>query len=161
MRPRDVACLSMNRLRAALPIVAKKSIWNLKYGFAGYPQFEAPEDVVHYLLVHSQQTGDLLDLGCGRGSLVRALRRTGWKGHYCGVDISARAIKDALKSGDQRSSWEVSDFESFRSPFQWNTIAMIESIYYLRLEALPGVLRPAEQYACGGRDTHDPSARYR
>jgi len=62
-------------------------------------------------------------------------------GHYCGVDISQQAICDASKLGDQRCSWIVSDFESFRSPFQWDAVAMIESIYYLDLDDAPLLLK--------------------
>ncbi len=130
----------MNRLRAVLPTGAKKYLWNMKYGLLRYPLLDAPEDAVIYLANHLEQRAELLELGCGRGSLVRALRKTGWNGHYCGVDISENAIKDARTFGDQRSSWVVSDFESFQSPFQWNTIAMIESIYYLKLSAVPALL---------------------
>ena len=34
----------------------------------------------------------------------------------------------------------VSDFESFRSPFHWDLIAMVDSIYYLELGELPAFL---------------------
>lgn len=131
----------MNRLHAALPIVVKKYVWNVKYGLLGYPHFVAPGDALSYLSAWLPETGSLLELGCGRGSLIRGLRQTGWMGHYCGVDISKRAIIDAGKLADQRSSWVVSDFESFRSPFRWDVVAMIESMNYVGLGELPTVLR--------------------
>jgi 2-polyprenyl-3-methyl-5-hydroxy-6-metoxy-1,4-benzoquinol methylase len=131
----------MDRLHAALPTVAKKYIWNLKYGLLGYPEFVAPGDVVCYLSARLLKISTVLDLGCGRGSLLRALREKGWSGNYCGVDISKRSIDDARKIADQRSAWVVSDFESFHSPFYWDVIAMIESIYYVRLVELPAFLK--------------------
>lgn len=130
----------MDRLHAALPTAAKKYVWNMKYGLLGYPQFVAPDDVIHYLSARSSENASVLDLGCGRGSLLRALRATGWMGNYCGVDISKRAVSDARKFADQRSAWTVSDFESFRSPFKWDTIVMVESICYVRLGELPAFL---------------------
>jgi predicted TPR repeat methyltransferase len=130
----------MNRLHAALPTVAKKCAWNLKYGLLGYPHFVAPEDIVRYLSARLPELSSLLDLGCGRGSLLRALRGRGWTGNYCGVDISKPAVVDARKHPDHRSSWVVSDFESFRSPFHWDLIAMVDSIYYLELGELPAFL---------------------
>jgi len=94
---------------------------------------------------------ELLELGCGRGSLLSGLRQTGWNGHYCGVDIAERAINDARALEDQRSSWVVSDFESFGSPFQWHAIALIESLYYVRLDFVSTfVLRLSQMLTADG-----------
>ena len=122
----------MDRLHAGLPIFAKRYAWNLKYGVLGYPQLAPPHDVVCYLSKRLPENAAMLELGCGRGSLLRGLREQGWHGTYCGVDISKRAIRAACKSSDQRSSWIVSDFESFRSPFQWDVVALIESVCYVK-----------------------------
>jgi predicted TPR repeat methyltransferase len=130
----------MNRLHASLPIIVKKHVWNTKYGFLGYPQLVAPADVLQYLAGSLPGTGALLELGCGRGSLIRGLRQSGWSGYYCGVDISKQAIRNAWAAADQRSSWVVSDIEAFSSPFKWDSIAMIESMNYVRLSALPAVV---------------------
>jgi cyclopropane fatty-acyl-phospholipid synthase-like methyltransferase len=127
----------MNRLHAALPTIAKKHVWDVKYAFLGYPRFVAPDDVLRYLSAEVTAHSSLLDLGCGRGSLLRALRTKGWTGCYCGVDISRKAISEAIGMQDQRSSWIVSDFESFRSPFKWDIVAMVESICYINLSYLP------------------------
>jgi predicted TPR repeat methyltransferase len=131
----------MDRLHAALPATAKKHVWNLKYGILNYPHFVAPEDVLRYLCPRMAALTSILDLGCGRGSLLRALRTQGWLGNYCGVDISKRAVNDAWKIGDQRSSWVVSDFESFRSPFSWDAITMVESLCYIKHNQLSAFLQ--------------------
>jgi cyclopropane fatty-acyl-phospholipid synthase-like methyltransferase len=124
----------------------------MKYGFLGYPHLEAPGDVLHYFSAGLNKRKDLLELGCGRGCLVRAMRLSGWTGHYCGVDISKQAISDARKFEDQRSSWVICDLESFRSPFLWDAIVMIESIYYLNLDNLPITLsRIVEMLAEDGK----------
>jgi hypothetical protein len=59
------------------------------------------------------------------------------RGPTAGVDISKEAITDARKISDQRSAWAVSAFESFCSPFRWDAIAMVESIYYIKVIDLP------------------------
>jgi 2-polyprenyl-3-methyl-5-hydroxy-6-metoxy-1,4-benzoquinol methylase len=130
----------MNKLRTILPIVVKKHVWDLKYGVLGYPVLVAPEDVLRYFSSCLSDQTSILDLGCGRGSLLRALRESGWRGNYCGVDISKQAIRDAREFVDQRTTWAVSDFESFRSPAKWHTITMIESIYYVPLGEVPKFL---------------------
>jgi predicted TPR repeat methyltransferase len=121
-------------------MAGKKYVWDAKYGLLGYPHFVAPQDVLALLSSRLQEIGSVLDLGCGRGSLLRALREKGWAGSYCGIDISKRAIDDARKSGDHRSTWVVSDLESFQSPFRWDIVIMVESLYYVRLEELPALL---------------------
>lgn len=130
----------MSILRAVLPNAVKKHVWDLKYGVLGYPFYVAPDDVLDYFSSQLSEQTSILDLGCGRGSLLRALRKSGWKGAYCGVDISKQAIGDARKLGDQNSTWAVSDFESFRSPVKWNVITMVESIYYVPLDGIPEFL---------------------
>jgi len=130
----------MSGLRASLPPVVKKYGWELKYGLFGYPHFVAPEDLLQFLSARLPAISSVLDLGCGRGSLLLALRSAEWAGNYCGVDISKRAIDDARGIPDQRSSWVVSDFESFRSSFHWDLIIMVESLYYVKLGELPSFL---------------------
>ena len=130
----------MNRLHAALPTQIKKYVWNVKYGVLHYPRFVAPDDVVYYLSTRVFEHSSVLDLGCGRGSLLSALRAAGWTGNYCGVDISSRAISAARKVADQRSSWAVSDVESFRSSFKWDVITLIESLCYVKREEVSKVL---------------------
>ena len=130
----------MRNLRATLPPALERVVWNIKYGLLQYPHFTAPDDAVSHLCTNLSGSGTLLELGCGRGSLIHGLRQAGWNGTYCGVDISERAISDARKRVDQRSSWIVSDIESFSSPFKWDAIVMIESIYYVDVDLLSVVL---------------------
>ena len=51
--------------------------------------------------------GAVLDIGCGEGSLISALRENSQR-HCIGVDISKEAIKMASKR-DKRTCWLVSD----------------------------------------------------
>lgn len=127
-------------MHAILPVAAKRIAWNLKYSLLKYPVLDAPADSLEYLRARLCDDAYVLELGCGRGSLLRGLRKDGWNGHYCGLDISSRAITDARKCGDQRAAWVVSDIESFRSGFKWDAIVLIESIYYVRLHRAQAVL---------------------
>jgi cyclopropane fatty-acyl-phospholipid synthase-like methyltransferase len=142
----------MFRLRASLPAAAKKAVWNFKYGILGYSQgAAAPADAIRHLGGHLSERECLLDLGCGRGTLLQALRKSGWPGYYCGVDISRLAIRNAQQFHDQHSSWVVSGAETFRSPFQWDAIVLIESIYYLPIRELSAIMtRLASMLRQGG-----------
>lgn len=127
--------------RANLPVFAKKWVWNLKYGAGKYAMDSAPTDAISQL---SPLPGKarILELGCGAGSLLRGLRKAGWQGHYCGVDISQRAIHEAEQfEGMGDCSWRVSDIESFVSNEKWDVIAMIESVYYVQIDTVTEVFR--------------------
>jgi cyclopropane fatty-acyl-phospholipid synthase-like methyltransferase len=128
-------------LRANLPVFAKKLIWELKYGAGKYTQETAPKDAISQLSALPDQAR-ILELGCGRGSLLKGLRAAGWQGYYRGVDISQAAIREAAQfQNSSNSSWLVSDIESFNSHEKWDAIAMIESIYYVKIDRVPEVLR--------------------
>jgi predicted TPR repeat methyltransferase len=131
----------VTHLRSGLPVIVKRMTWEVKYGLLGYSFPAAPRDVIEHLISTLSPRGNVLELGCGSGTLLHGLRQAGYAGHYCGVDISQSAIGKASQRGDQKSSWIVSDIESFRSPFLWDAIVMVESIYYLQLTALSSVLR--------------------
>jgi cyclopropane fatty-acyl-phospholipid synthase-like methyltransferase len=130
----------MSKLRSVLPKIAKRTVWNLKYGVLGYPLARAPSETVKYFSTRLSSSSSLLDLGCGDGSLLRGLRDAGWNGHYCGVDISRAAIGVAKQFSDQNSTWAVSDIESFRCGAKWDAVAMIESLYYVKLRNVPSLL---------------------
>src|ERR1700693_1100731 len=85
-------------LRANAPTFVKKLIWEIKYGFRNYAMAVAPGEVVSHLSRLPNHAG-ILELGCGGGSLLKALRQTGWEGHYCGRDISEAANRGGCKMG--------------------------------------------------------------
>ncbi|KAJ6782545.1 hypothetical protein PWT90_01373 [Aphanocladium album] len=51
----------------------------------------------------SKETTSFLDLGCGNGSILFALRRDGWSGPLTGVDYSARSIQLASQIASSRA----------------------------------------------------------
>ena len=129
------------KLHALLPSATKRAVWNLKYWLLGYPHWPAPEGTIEYLCRRLCNRSAVLELGCGRGNLLSGMRAAGWKGQYCGVDISGQAIGEAQRMFDQRSSWVVSCIEKFDSSFLWDAIVLIESVYYVNLHELPDVLK--------------------
>jgi 2-polyprenyl-3-methyl-5-hydroxy-6-metoxy-1,4-benzoquinol methylase len=130
-------------LRANVPIFIKKLIWELKYGVKNRELYSIPEDVASHLSLLPNDAR-ILELGCGQGSLLKGLRRAGWQGQYCGVDISAAAIRVASEfENGANSSFIVSDIESFDSNQKWDVIAMIESVYYVKIETVIEVLNRA------------------
>lgn len=69
---------------------------------------------VERLLTRSTQTGSWLDIGCGNGTLARALIERGFKGRYLGCDFSPGLINEAkqLTASMQRSSDIVVDYQA-------------------------------------------------
>jgi len=131
----------MSRLRALLPTPVKRLVWEIKYGALGYSAGAAAADVVRQLSLRLSDSSSVLELGCGAGSLRDGMRAQGWQGWYCGVDISRQAIRAAERKRDQRTSVLVSDIESFQTPFRWDAIVMVESIYYINVQKAAEVLR--------------------
>ena len=129
--------------RANVPVFLKKLIWEIKYGVQNYSLPVAPGDAVSHL-ARLPNHARILELGCGGGSLLKGLRQAGWQGHYCGVDISEAAIRGASRiEKDANSSWIVSDIESFDSNQRWDAIALIEAIYYVKIDEVAEVLNRA------------------
>ena len=68
-----------------------------------------------------------------------------------GLDISDRAIGAAKLLSDDRAKWIVGDIETFNTEECWDVICFIESIYYVPIPKLAGVLhRLSEQLSPGG-----------
>ncbi len=55
-------------------------------------------------------TAAVLDLGCGNGSMLFALRDEGWVGRLLGVDYSARSVELARAVGASREGEEEVEF---------------------------------------------------
>ncbi|KAK0646216.1 S-adenosyl-L-methionine-dependent methyltransferase [Cercophora newfieldiana] len=58
----------------------------------------------HETLLLSQSSTRVLDLGCGNGSLLFALRDAGWSGRLLGVDYSAESVRLARAVGAARET---------------------------------------------------------
>lgn len=70
-----------------------------------------------------QQSTSFLDLGCGNGSFLFALREEGWRGRCLGVDYSAESVALARQiagsgavAGDERV--EFAEWDVLRGPYE-------------------------------------------
>jgi 2-polyprenyl-3-methyl-5-hydroxy-6-metoxy-1,4-benzoquinol methylase len=94
---------------------------------------------------------DVLDVGCGLGTLLRALDVS--DGSYLGLDASPAAIerckaefKDAPNLG-----FEAGIFEAFRTERKFDVVVLNEFLYYLPLRAAQPTLRAAFDLLKGER----------
>jgi SAM-dependent methyltransferase len=124
---------TMDDLRSCSPQFVKNFVWNWKHRNHSIDSSKCSTDVLRILSTlepHSR----LLDLGCGTGNLLAALRNRDWKGYFIGVDVSERAIKQAKQYKDLNAEWHIGAIEDFRSILpKVDAICMCESIYYAKI----------------------------
>ncbi|KAJ4391904.1 Protein-lysine N-methyltransferase efm4 [Gnomoniopsis smithogilvyi] len=68
----------------------------------------------------AQATTSFLDLGCGNGSLLFALREEGWEGRCLGVDYSEKSIALAkqIAQSEEKEAVEFAVWDVFRSGYE-------------------------------------------
>jgi SAM-dependent methyltransferase len=140
------------KLRSSLPVFVKRIVWNWKHRESSTEAALCPHELLDSLS-NLEVKAAVLDLGCGPGNLLAALRVRGWNGHFIGVDVSEKTIEIAKKSGDANAEWRVSAIENFPIPSQKvSTVCLCESIYYVNLGDVSGPLkRCRECLEPGGR----------
>jgi ubiquinone/menaquinone biosynthesis C-methylase UbiE len=116
-------------LRSVSPVWIKKISWAYKSRNANANTYVAPHDLVDSIAPRLTETSRLLDLGCGTGAMLIALRKRGWNGPYTGVDITRNFI-EVGKTVGSNATWAVSSIEDFPiTPHE--VICLSESIYYV------------------------------
>ncbi|KAH6849942.1 S-adenosyl-L-methionine-dependent methyltransferase, partial [Chaetomium sp. MPI-CAGE-AT-0009] len=87
-------------------------------GTVWFDDADAQAKMVAYLDEHIQEQyghdplgAAVLDLGCGNGSLLFALRDEGWAGRLLGVDYSARSVELARRVGVSRREGKEVEFK--------------------------------------------------
>ncbi|KAM0470824.1 hypothetical protein ACHAPX_009698 [Trichoderma viride] len=70
----------------------------------------------------SQQEASFLDLGCGNGSLLFALRDEGWEGAMLGVDYSAQSVALAKNIADSRTEEEEEEASTPVKFLEWDLL---------------------------------------
>ncbi|CAM5684266.1 Trans-aconitate 2-methyltransferase [Streptomyces avidinii] len=84
--------------------------------------------------------GTVLDLGCGTGSNLRALRERGHRG--TGVDQSAAFLAYARAAGDEGLSYVETRAEDYRTDERYDLVySLFMTLNYLDRAQLPAVLR--------------------
>ncbi len=136
----------MSRLRSYAPGWIKRLVWDWKSMNASIEPAKCPHSLLECLGTLLDSNAGVLDLGCGPGNLRAALRYRGWKGHYIGVDVSARSIDAARQSQDNNAQWHVSRIETFPIPNEKvSTICLSESIYYVQIKLIPSLIARCRQ----------------
>jgi SAM-dependent methyltransferase len=124
------AVTGMSSLRSLAPAFVKKIIWDRKYQNVTTNPDICPSDLLRHL-ASIDKNASVLDLGCGAGNLLAALRRRGWAGSFEGVDVSEQAIETGRNIGDANAQWHVSTIEDFKIPAAaaFDIISLCESLY--------------------------------
>lgn len=140
------------------PKKLKQAVWDREYADGKWDTGDtvsARRDLVCEVVDRFLKGGELLDLGCGAGS-------TSWEidqkyRFYWGVDVSELAIKSGqarvLESPELRSKvrFSVDDIQTFVPDQKFTVILFRESIYYIPLANIRGVLlRYSDHLEAGG-----------
>jgi len=80
-------------------------------------RWRTAENSAAYLLPHLRPGLDLLDVGCGPGTLTVDLARRVAPGRVVGVDVSADVIEEARRHGGDAVAYEVGDFRTIEGSF--------------------------------------------
>ncbi|UKZ52413.1 hypothetical protein TrVGV298_006189 [Trichoderma virens] len=83
----------------------------------------------------SKEGAAVLDLGCGNGELLFALRDDGWEGGMLGVDYSAQSVALARRIGETRDAAEEEEEEGKEAE-----TAKTPSVNFLEWDLLSGPL---------------------
>lgn len=98
---------------------------------------------VAHLLTHSNKSGNWLDIGCGNGTLARALIEQGFSGRYLGVDFSQGLIEEARRiTAEMQQSSDINiDFQCMDinqtgwaqeiSEIHWDTISIFAVLHHI------------------------------
>lgn len=110
-------------------------VWDAMYGAGRWCCLHGVRQVPHNSVVvgylrHYKLGGSVLDVGCGDGALLPALRTCGYS-RYVGIDVSTAAIDRIADQRDDRTSLIVGDAECARPPGRFDVVLFNESLYYL------------------------------
>lgn len=97
--------------------------------------------IIKRLIVPYTNVGNILDLGCGVGSLAPLFKRD----NYLGVDIDKKSIEFARKihSGYR---FEVADVTRFKSEKKFDVVLIVGVLHHLRDEDIRNILEGLLSY---------------
>lgn len=82
-----------------------------------------------------------MDLGCGNGELLFALRDDGWEGQMLGVDYSAQSVALAKRIGETRDAQEEEE-EAEQGDQKEGEAEKTPSVRFLEWDLLAGPISP-------------------
>lgn len=100
----------------------RRFIFNLWY--FGNPPWESgitPPELIEFIQTHASRPGRAIDLGCGSGTNIITLAKSGWQ--VTGIDFAARAIQIAkrkLKQQKIKAQLRVGDVTNFKVDSQFD-----------------------------------------
>lgn len=143
----------------------KTKMWDQEYAGGRWDHCERTPGAYVYECVEKYcRNGSVLDLGCGSGNTGNELNADRY-GTYTGMDISAVAVEKAAKRSQEggrgaKNNYVVGDIITFTPDRKHDVILFRESIYYVPLVKLKGVLaRYREFLNAGGVFVVDVSTR--
>ncbi|MCZ8197540.1 MAG: class I SAM-dependent methyltransferase [Flavobacterium sp.] len=112
----------------------KRISWNHKY-FVGKWNYIDKETsrylkIVEFVKEIDIEKPDILDLGCGFGSLRKNIKIEDFS-NFLGIDLSDTAIYQAKKKKYENTKFLVSDIQRYSSNEKYDVIVFNEVIYYL------------------------------
>ncbi|PTB75362.1 S-adenosyl-L-methionine-dependent methyltransferase [Trichoderma longibrachiatum ATCC 18648] len=90
----------------------------------------------------TQEGAAILDLGCGNGELLFALRDDGWEGTMLGVDYSAQSVELARRIGATRDAVDAADDEEEKKEEAEGK--QVPPVNFLEWNLLTGPLSPSD-----------------
>lgn len=115
---------------------AAKGAWDEGYRSGRWSFMRELDEAARYAVIAAfvnrlAPGGAVLDVGCGEGLLVDALRPHGYR-KYLGVDVSEAAIAQAAPRIDANTVFAAADAEGETPPGPWDAVVFNESVYYFR-----------------------------
>jgi 2-polyprenyl-3-methyl-5-hydroxy-6-metoxy-1,4-benzoquinol methylase len=117
------------------------AVWNVQYrlGLWDYLDGGTPtgREIAEIIEEYAPEAS-ILDLGCG--TTINLPLAPGTYRRYHGVDISAKAIKQARKAGRPHATYETADILTYVPQETYDAILLREVIYYLPTAKVSGFL---------------------
>lgn len=111
--------------QATLDLLHKEGNWDSLDSIDEVAQCAVIVGYVHYLFV----SPTILDVGCGRGRLLKLFDTTRLKS-YVGIDLSVEAIRQAESLAIEKATFEVANLEEWNPTERFDSIIFNDSLCY-------------------------------
>lgn len=110
-----------------------RDVWDSQYEEGYWDHLSSIHELARYATLAAytdflHSAADVLDVGSGRGELLRLLERYNVN-KYLGIDVSAKAVALAKLSFPD-AHFEVAHFDQWRTSARFDVIIFNESLYY-------------------------------
>ena len=124
----------ISRLRKRSVSNNKQVAWDKQYSAGNWEILKSPLederfDAVNNVMLSFANNASILEIGCGEGLLQAKMEQRAYA-EYVGIDISAVAIKSALRHQNKSTKYLHANMEVFTPRKKFDIIIFTESIYY-------------------------------